>query len=103
MLIKPNKTILKGRVQAIHPEPDGWGADVEFLVEQNESTSLEEDFLRTAPGAVVNFFAAEPEKLQVGELIRAEAALHAGPFGSRTVLEAVAHLQKPSAKKKAKL
>jgi hypothetical protein len=92
MLIKPNKTILKGRVRAIRPEPDGWGAEIELLVEQNESPSEEEDYLRPAPGAVLNVFTAEPDKLQVGDLIRAELALQAGPFGGRTVLEAVASL-----------
>ncbi|HEX8998958.1 MAG TPA: hypothetical protein VGB07_03595 [Blastocatellia bacterium] len=94
MLIKPNRTIFTGHVRAIRPEADGWGANVELLVEQNESASREEDFLRPEPGTVLIVFAAEPDKLQVGEHIRAEVTLHAGPFGNRTVLETVAHLPK---------
>jgi hypothetical protein len=96
MLIKPNRTILKGRVRAIHPEPDGWGASVELLVVQNESSSEDEDFLRPAPGSVITAFSAEPNKLKVGELVRVQASLLAGPFGGRTVLESVAPLQEPT-------
>lgn len=93
MQTKPNQTVLKGRVCAIRPEADGWGADVELLVMQNESPSEDEDFLRPAPGSVINVFSAEPEKLKVGELVRVHASLLAGPFGGRTVLESVAPIQ----------
>ena len=96
MLIKPNRTVLKGRVRAIRPESDGWGARVEFEVLQNESPSEDEDFLRPTPGSVIDAFSAEPDKLRVGELVRVDASLLAGPFGGRTVLEAVAPIEEPT-------
>lgn len=99
MQVKPNQTILQGRVCAIRPEADGWGADVELLVVENESPSEEEDYLRPAPGAVIKAFSAEPDKLKVGDLIRARASLLAGPFGGRTVLESVAPIQESAAPK----
>lgn len=89
MQIMPNRTVLKGRVQAIRPAADGWGAEIELFVEQNESPSEEEDFLRPASGSVLNVFFAEPENLKVGDHIRAQACLLAGPFGGRPVLQSV--------------
>ncbi len=93
MLIKPNQTHLKGVVRAIHPEADGWGANVELEVMQNESPSEDEDFLQPDPGSIIQVFAAEPSKLKVGDLIRARARLLAGPFGGRSVLESVAPVE----------
>ena len=99
MLTKPNKTILRGRVEAIHPEKDGWGADIELLVAENESVSEEEDFLRPAPGSIIRVFSAEPEKLKVGDQIRAQATLLAGPTGGRAVLESVTPIKKSASPK----
>ncbi|MGQ0600377.1 MAG: hypothetical protein ACT4QE_01620 [Anaerolineales bacterium] len=87
MRVKPNQTVLRGRVQAIHPEEDGWGANVDLLVVENETPSDEADFLRPAPGSVIQAFVAEPKKLKVGGLFRVHASLLAGPFGGRTVVE----------------
>lgn len=87
MQLRPNQTVLQGRVRAIRPEADGWGATIELLVVQNESPAEASDFLRSAPGTVLNVFTAEPELLQVGEMIRAHVTLLAGPFGERRVLE----------------
>ena len=93
MQVMPNQTVLQGRVRAIHPEADGWGANIELLVVQNESPTEEEDFLRPAPGSVINVFSAEPDNVHVGDLVRAHATLLAGPFGGRTVLESVAPIE----------
>lgn len=90
MQVKPNHSILQGRVRAIRPETDGWGADVDLLIMRNESPSQDEDFLRPAPGSVLTAFSAEPKNLKEGDTVRVHASLLAGPFGSRTVLESVA-------------
>jgi hypothetical protein len=87
MQVMPNQTVLQGRVRAIRPEADGWGANIELLVVQNESPSEQNDFLRPTSGTVLNVFTAEPEQLQVGNLIRAQVTLLAGPFNERVVLE----------------
>lgn len=89
MQVKPNHTIMQGRVRAIRPEADGWGAHVDLLVMRNESPSQDEDFLRPAPGSVLTAFSAEPKNLKEGDLVRVRASLLAGPFGSRAVLESV--------------
>lgn len=93
MQVRPNQTILQGRVRAIRPEADGWGATIELLVIKNESPSEEDDFLRPVPGAAINVFTAEPDDVQVGDLVRAHATLQAGPFGGRTVLESIATIE----------
>ena len=87
MQVRPNKTIVRGKVQAIRPEPDGWGAEFDLHVESNESLSHDDDFLRPVAGSILKVFSAEPEKIRVGETIVAEASLNAGPTGGRAVLE----------------
>jgi hypothetical protein len=89
MLVKPNKTVVRGTVRAIRREPDGWGAEVDLEVDRNESPSSDLDFLRPAAGSVLKVFAAEPEKLHVGDRVRIQASLAAGPFGGRAVIESV--------------
>ncbi len=89
MLVKPNKTVLLGRVRAIHPEPDGFGAGIELEVSENKSLMADEDFLKTKPGDVVHLYFTEPDKLRVGDTIQADASLSAGPFGGRAVIESM--------------
>lgn len=89
MHVKPNKTVVRGRVKKIVPEPDGWGATVELEVLRNESPSQAEDFLRPKPGTVLSAFFAEPDKLHAGDLVLVQASLAAGPFGGRAVVESV--------------
>jgi len=89
MLVKPNKTVVRGRVRAVVPEPDGVGASVEIEVLSNDSPSEGMDYLRPAPGSMLTLFATEPGALSVGDLIRAETRLLAGPGGGRAVLQAV--------------
>lgn len=93
MLVKPNRTLLRGKVRAIRPEADGWGAEVDLEVEENLSASEDEDFLRPQPGALLTVFAAEPGRLRVGDAVRVQASLNAGPFGGRAVLETVEPLR----------
>ncbi len=90
MLIKPNRTIVRGRVRTIQPEPGGIGARVEIEVLANESPSPEEDFLRPEPGSLFCAFLADPELLRVDAEVRVGASLVAGPGGGRAVIESVA-------------
>lgn len=89
MLVQPNQTIVQGHVRAVRPEADGWGADVDLDVLRNESPDPETDFLRPEPGSLLTVFAAEPEKLTPGEVVRVRVSLRADAFGERTVLEDV--------------
>ncbi len=89
MQIKPNQTILEGKVTSIRPHHEGWGADVDLEVLRNVSPSAEEDFLNPRPGQTITTFTAEPGKLVVGNLVRAQATLLGGPHGERAVLQEV--------------
>jgi hypothetical protein len=89
MQVRPNTTVVRGKVAAIRPEADGWGAEVDLRVDQNESPNSEEDFLRPAEGSILKLFASEPDKIRVGDVVRAEAALSAGPTGERAVIRSV--------------
>lgn len=87
MWVKPNKTVLRGVVRAIRPAADGWGADVDLEVEENDSPRSEEDFLKPDLGSTMTLFTAEHECLRVGGRVRVEARLNAGPTGGRPVIQ----------------
>jgi hypothetical protein len=89
MRIKPNRTVVRGRVRAIRPEPDGYGAELELEVLANESPSPDEDFLRPAPGSRLKAFLADPEQVKLDDEVRVLAVLVAGPRGGRAVIESV--------------
>jgi hypothetical protein len=90
MQARPNKTVVKGEVLAILPEPSGWGAEVHLRVLANESPSSDDDFLRPEGGSILKLFTSELAKeMRVGEIVRAEAKLNAGPTGGRAVLQKV--------------
>jgi hypothetical protein len=97
MLVKPNSTTLRGTVKAIRPEPDGWGVEIDLQIDRNESESSPTDFIRPEPGSVLRVFAAEPGGLSVGDVLRAETTLNAGPFGGRVVLRSFERVAKQSA------
>ncbi len=89
MLVRPNKTILVGKVKSVRPELDGYGAGVELKVSGNVTELPEDDFLGTKPGEVVELYFTEPDKLRVGDIVRAQVSLSAGPFGERAVIEKI--------------
>ncbi len=89
MLAKPNTTVVEGKVGAIRPHADGWGADVDLEVLRNVSPNKASDFLSPEPGRTMTVFTAEPQQLHVGDRVRARLSLLAGPGGGRTVVEAV--------------
>lgn len=92
MLVAPNQSVFKGSIRAIHRSNDGWGANVDLLVIANESPTPERDFIRPAPGSVVTVFAADTDRVRVGEQVRVRANLAAGPFGGQAVAESLTQL-----------
>ena len=94
MQVKPNKTVVKGEVLSIFPEPGGCGAEVQLRVEKNESPSHDDDFLRPEEGSILKLFASDlTHELRVGKTVRAVARLNAGPSGGRAVLQRVESLE----------
>ncbi|MEN3378320.1 MAG: hypothetical protein V7604_3675 [Hyphomicrobiales bacterium] len=87
MRIKPNKTILKGKVSRVERAADGWGAHVEFAVEESAPAEGYADFLQAKPGSVVTVFAAEPDAIKAGKSYTLTASVSGGPQGERVVVE----------------
>jgi len=87
MRIKPNKSVLKGKVIHVARAADGWGADVQFAVEKSTAAEGYEDFLQAQPGSVVRLFAAEPDAIEAGKSYTLTISVSGGPQGERVVIE----------------
>jgi hypothetical protein len=87
MLAKPNKTVIEGTVRAIVPANEGQGHEIEIEVCRNLSQGRSDDFIQPAEGQSLILFAAQPPDVTIGDRVRVQARLLAGPFGERAVLE----------------
>jgi len=87
MLAKPNKTVIEGTVRGIEPASDGQGLEIEIEVCRNLSRGRSDDFIQPAEGRSLILFAAQTPGVTVGDRVRVQARLLAGPFGERRVLE----------------
>jgi hypothetical protein len=87
MLAKPNKTVVEGTVRAIVPASEGQGHEIEIEVDRNLSRGRSDDFIQPAEGQSLILFAAQTLGVTIGDRVRVQARLLAGPFGKRTVLE----------------
>src|SRR5262245_59261109 len=96
MRIKPNKTILEGKVSRVERAADGWGAHVEFAVENSKPAEGFSDFLQAQPGTVVTVFAAEPDAIEAGKSYTVTASVLGGPQGERVIIEKVQRQPDPA-------
>ena len=87
MLAKPNKTVIEGAVRAIVPASEGEGHEIEIEVYRNLSRGRSDDFIQPAEGQSLILFATQTPDVMIGDRVRVQARLLAGPFGERTVLE----------------
>jgi hypothetical protein len=87
MLAKPNKTVVEGTVRAIVPAAEGQGQQIEIEVDRNLSRGRSDDFIQPAEGQTLILFAAQTPDVTIGDRVRVQARLLAGPFGERAVLE----------------
>jgi hypothetical protein len=87
MLAKPNKTVVEGTVRAIMPTSDGQGHEIEIEVGRNLTRGRGDDFIQPEEGQSLILFAAQKPGVTVGDRVRVQARLLAGPFGERSVLE----------------
>ena len=87
--LKPNKTILHGRVSRVERAADGWGANVEFSVDNSAAAEGYADFLQAKPGSTVTVFAAQPNEIEVGKDYTLTTSVLGGPRGERVVIESV--------------
>lgn len=89
MQVRPNQTDLEGEIIALLPALSGRGMEVKIAVRKNVSANAEDDFLRCAPGDVVELTAPDAPDVRVGDAVRAQARLLAGPKGSRAILQSI--------------
>ncbi len=89
MKAKPNRTVIEGTVRIIRPDEGGYGSNVEIEVSRNLSPMEDADFLKSQRGDRLTLFSAEAPAAEVGQRVRVQARLLAGPFGSRNVLERI--------------
>jgi hypothetical protein len=87
MLAKPNKTVIEGTIRAIVPSGEGHGHQIEIEVHRNLSGGRSDDFIQPAEGQSLILFVAQTPDVTIGDRVRVQARLMAGPFGERTVLE----------------
>ena len=95
MRIKPNKTIVEGRISRVERAADGIGAEIEIEVDSSRSARGHDDFIGAKPGAKLKMFAAVPEEIEAGGRYRLTASLLGGPRGERVVVQS-AKRAKPS-------
>lgn len=86
MQLKPNKTVLRGVVESIKPEPDGWGGVVKVQVVQNLSTDQADDFISPRPGVELDAFYADADKLHIGEKVKLTLSCVGDERGERLVI-----------------
>lgn len=89
MRIKPNKAILKGKATRVERAADGWGAYVQFSVDESAPAKGYQDFLHAEPGSTVTLFAAEPDAIEAGKSYTLTTSVSGGPKGERIVVERV--------------
>jgi hypothetical protein len=87
MLAKPNKTVIEGTIRGIVPAKEGQGHEIEIEVHRNLSRGRSDDFIQPVEGQSLILFAAQTPDVAIGDRVRVQARLLAGPFGDRTVLE----------------
>lgn len=87
MQSQPNQTLIEGTVRAIRPDVGGYGWNVEIAVSRNVSPEADADFLKPRRGKPLALFTAEQPAAEVGQRVRVQARLLAGPFGERCILE----------------
>jgi hypothetical protein len=88
MRVKPNRTELEGIVTDIHADAGGIGFELSLEVAANSSQAATSDFIRAKPGETVQLFCLKaPTGVEIGDEVRVEAELLAGPGGGRIVLQ----------------
>jgi hypothetical protein len=88
MILRPNKSVIEGRVKRVKRMADGVGADVVVHVLECKAAGNFDDFIGAEPGAELTLFTAEPDAVEAGKSYRLTARVLGGPNGERMVVEA---------------
>lgn len=80
----PNRSLVRGKVVGIRPEPSGYGQAIELEIIGSESIRDLANFIRNEPGNRVSFYLSENDvDLHIGDRIEAKATFRGGPTGGR--------------------
>ena len=88
MMLRPNKSVIEGKVKRVKRAADGIGADIVVDVQACKSADDFDDFIGAKPGAELTLFTADPEAIEAGKSYRLTARVLGGPNGERMVVEA---------------
>jgi hypothetical protein len=88
MILRPNKSLIEGKVKRVKRAADGVGADVVVDVQTCTSADDLDDFIGAKPGAELTLFTAEPDAIEVGKSYRLTTRVLGGPNGERMIVEA---------------
>ncbi len=88
MLLRPNKSLIEGRVKRVRRASDGVGAELVVDVETCTSADDLEDFIGAEPGEELTLFTADPDVIEAGKSYRLTTRVLGGPNGERMVVEA---------------
>ena len=89
MNLRPNKSLIEGKVKRVNRAADGVGADVVVDVQKCTSADDLDDFIGAKPGAELTLFTAEPDAIEPGKSYRLTTRVLGGPNGERMVVESV--------------
>jgi len=87
MMIRPNKSVIDGKVKRIARATDGIGGEVVVDVQDCKAADNFEDFIGAEPGTELTLFTTEPETLENGKAYRLTTRVLGGPHGERFVIE----------------
>ena len=88
MILRPNKSLIEGKVKRVKRAADGVGADVVVDVLKCKSADDFDDFIGAKPGAELTLFTAEPDAIEPGKSYRLTTRVLGGPNGERMIVEA---------------
>ena len=88
MILRPNKSLIEGKVKRVTRMADGVGGDVVVDVLECKAADDLDDFIGAKPGAELTLFTAEPDAIEAGKSYRLTARVLGGPNGERMVVEA---------------
>ena len=87
-MLRPNKSLIEGKVKRVDRAADGVGADVVVDVLECKSADDFDDFIEAKPGEELTLFTHEPESIEAGKSYRLTTRVLGGPNGERLVVEA---------------
>ena len=88
MILRPNRSLIEGKVKRVKRAADGIGADVVVDVRECSAADGLDDFTGAKRGDELTLFAAEPDAIQAGKSYRLTTRVLGGPNGERIVIEA---------------